>query len=161
MLFTKKHQFIVICLHNKCLVGWAPKLAKGFSVWTYSVTSCGNFGWLIGSLVLIRSVCFCVRFNNGTLRIPCSYEVAPRSDSEDSGSEDEEEEDEVRTLCLQIKHSKRRLLLALTLKKKTTCCQDDAEDQPQPTTAPTEEKKKIPDPDSEDVSEVDVQHIIE
>lgn len=25
----------------------------------------------------------------------------------------------------------------------------------------TEEKKKIPDPDSEDVSEVDVQHIIE
>uniref|UniRef100_A0A674NIW0 SWI/SNF related BAF chromatin remodeling complex subunit ATPase 4a n=1 Tax=Takifugu rubripes TaxID=31033 RepID=A0A674NIW0_TAKRU len=53
------------------------------------------------------------------------YEVAPRSDSEDSGSEEEEEE-EVYNLA-----------------------------------AMTEEKKKIPDPDSEDVSEVDVQHIIE
>lgn len=37
--------------------------------------------------------------------------------------------------------------------------QDEEEEQPQPSSA--EEKKKIPDPDSEDVSEVDVQHIIE
>ncbi|XP_061084017.1 transcription activator BRG1 isoform X2 [Conger conger] len=56
------------------------------------------------------------------------YEVAPRSDSEDSGTEEEEEEEE---------------------------------EQPQPSQAPVEEKKKIPDPDSEDVSEVDVRHIIE
>uniref|UniRef100_A0A669BHQ5 SWI/SNF related BAF chromatin remodeling complex subunit ATPase 4a n=1 Tax=Oreochromis niloticus TaxID=8128 RepID=A0A669BHQ5_ORENI len=51
------------------------------------------------------------------------YEVAPRSDSEGSGSEEEEEEET--------------------------------------SSAATEEKKKIPDPDSEDVSEVDVLHIIE
>lgn len=55
------------------------------------------------------------------------YEVAPRSDSEDSGSEEDEEEDEE-----QSQHSQ-----AL------------------------EEKKKIPDPDSEDVCEVDVRHIID
>uniref|UniRef100_A0A672MPH8 Transcription activator BRG1-like n=1 Tax=Sinocyclocheilus grahami TaxID=75366 RepID=A0A672MPH8_SINGR len=54
------------------------------------------------------------------------YEVAPRSDSEDSGSEEEEEEE-----------------------------------QPHPSQAPTEEKKIISDPDSEDVSEVDARHIIE
>uniref|UniRef100_A0A7N8Y1Q2 Transcription activator BRG1-like n=1 Tax=Mastacembelus armatus TaxID=205130 RepID=A0A7N8Y1Q2_9TELE len=53
------------------------------------------------------------------------YEVAPRSDSEDSEEEEEEEEE------------------------------------PQPSAAPVEEKKKITDPDSEDVSEVDVRHIIE
>lgn len=60
------------------------------------------------------------------------YEVAPRSDSEESGSEEEEEEEE--------------------------------EEQPQPAqppTLPVEEKKKIPDPDSDDVSEVDARHIIE
>lgn len=60
------------------------------------------------------------------------YEVAPRSDSEESGSEEEEEEEE--------------------------------EEQPQPTqppNLPVEEKKKIPDPDSDDVSEVDARHIIE
>ncbi|XP_077833423.1 SWI/SNF-related matrix-associated actin-dependent regulator of chromatin subfamily A member 4 isoform X11 [Macaca mulatta] len=60
------------------------------------------------------------------------YEVAPRSDSEESGSEEEEEEEE--------------------------------EEQPQaaqPPTLPVEEKKKIPDPDSDDVSEVDARHIIE
>ncbi|XP_027529436.1 transcription activator BRG1-like isoform X2 [Neopelma chrysocephalum] len=58
------------------------------------------------------------------------YEVAPRSDSEESGSEEEEEEEE---------------------------------EQPQPAqpTLPVEEKKKIPDPDSDDVSEVDARHIIE
>ncbi|XP_029595222.1 transcription activator BRG1-like isoform X1 [Salmo trutta] len=65
------------------------------------------------------------------------YEVAPRSDSEDSGSEEEEEEEE----------------------------------EPQPAVPPVvvlpglvgleEKKKKIPDPDSEEVSEVDVRHIIE
>lgn len=38
-------------------------------------------------------------------------------------------------------------------------CQEEEEEQPQPSSAPTE--KKIPDPDSEEVSEVDVQHIIE
>ncbi|XP_053354357.1 transcription activator BRG1 isoform X1 [Clarias gariepinus] len=56
------------------------------------------------------------------------YEVAPRSDSEDTGSDEDEEEEE---------------------------------EQPQPSQAPVEEKKKIPDPDSEDVSEVDARHIIE
>ncbi|CAL8273596.1 unnamed protein product [Gadus morhua 'NCC'] len=59
------------------------------------------------------------------------YEMAPRSDSE--GSEEEEEEDE------------------------------EEEEEPQPSAAPVEEekKKKIPDPDCEEVSEVDVRHIIE
>ncbi|XP_063052007.1 transcription activator BRG1 [Engraulis encrasicolus] len=59
------------------------------------------------------------------------YEVAPRSDSEDTGSEAEEEEEE---------------------------------EQPQSssqTPSSTEEKKKITDPEGEDVSEVDVRHIIE
>jgi len=37
----------------------------------------------------------------------------------------------------------------------------DEEEEHQPSQAPTEEKKIIPDPDCEDVSEVDVQHIIE
>ncbi|XP_056122002.1 transcription activator BRG1 isoform X1 [Rhinichthys klamathensis goyatoka] len=58
------------------------------------------------------------------------YEVAPRSDSEDSGSEEDEEEEEEPPQLL-------------------------------PSQTPGEEKKKIPDPDSEDVSEVDVRHIIE
>ncbi|XP_059403112.1 transcription activator BRG1-like [Carassius carassius] len=58
------------------------------------------------------------------------YEVAPRSDSEDSGSEEDEEEDEEAPQLLQSQ-------------------------------TPAEEKKKIPDPDSEDVSEVDARHIIE
>lgn len=39
--------------------------------------------------------------------------------------------------------------------------QEDDEEQPHQSSATAEEKKKIPDPDSEDVSEVDVQHIIE
>ncbi len=41
--------------------------------------------------------------------------------------------------------------------------QEEEEEPPQllPSQTPTEEKKKIPDPDSEDVSEVDVRHIIE
>ncbi|XP_051569659.1 transcription activator BRG1 isoform X4 [Myxocyprinus asiaticus] len=56
------------------------------------------------------------------------YEVAPRSDSEDSGSEEDE---------------------------------DDEEEQHQPSQSSTEEKKKFPDPDNEDVSEVDARHIIE
>ncbi|XP_034386484.1 transcription activator BRG1 isoform X2 [Cyclopterus lumpus] len=55
------------------------------------------------------------------------YEVAPRSDSEDSEEEEEEEEEE----------------------------------EPQPSAALVEEKKKISDPDCEDVSEVDVRHILE
>uniref|UniRef100_A0AAQ6A0Q1 SWI/SNF related, matrix associated, actin dependent regulator of chromatin, subfamily a, member 4 n=1 Tax=Amphiprion ocellaris TaxID=80972 RepID=A0AAQ6A0Q1_AMPOC len=37
----------------------------------------------------------------------------------------------------------------------------EEEEEPQPSAAPVEEKKKITDPDSEDVSEVDVRHIIE
>lgn len=39
--------------------------------------------------------------------------------------------------------------------------QDDDEDQTPSASAQAEEKKKIPDPDSEEVSEVDVQNIIE
>lgn len=42
--------------------------------------------------------------------------------------------------------------------------QEEEEEQPQPAqppTLPVEEKKKIPDPDSDDVSEVDARHIIE
>ncbi|KAJ8253989.1 hypothetical protein COCON_G00206010 [Conger conger] len=61
------------------------------------------------------------------LEVNPGYEVAPRSDSEDSGSEEEEDEEE----------------------------------EPQSSQALVEEKKKIPDPDNEDVSEVDVLHIIE
>lgn len=38
---------------------------------------------------------------------------------------------------------------------------EEDEEQPQPSQAQTEEKKIIPDPDSEDVSEVDARHIIE
>lgn len=37
----------------------------------------------------------------------------------------------------------------------------EEEEEPQPSATPVEEKKKITDPDSEDVSEVDVRHIIE
>ncbi|KAF7240068.1 Transcription activator BRG1 [Varanus komodoensis] len=59
------------------------------------------------------------------------YEVAPRSDSEESGSEEEEEEEE------------------------------EEQPQPSQSALPVEEKKKIPDPDSDDVSEVDARHIIE
>uniref|UniRef100_A0A8C2D612 SWI/SNF related, matrix associated, actin dependent regulator of chromatin, subfamily a, member 4a n=1 Tax=Cyprinus carpio TaxID=7962 RepID=A0A8C2D612_CYPCA len=62
------------------------------------------------------------------LEVNPGYEVAPRSDSEDSGSEEEE---------------------------------DEEEEQSQPSQSSSEEKKIIPDPDSEDVSEVDVRHIIE
>lgn len=40
------------------------------------------------------------------------------------------------------------------------CWQED-EEEPQPSSAAMEDKKKITDPDSEDVSEVDVRHIIE
>lgn len=39
--------------------------------------------------------------------------------------------------------------------------QEEEEDQPHQSAASSEEKKKIPDPDSEEVSEVDVRHIIE
>uniref|UniRef100_A0A671S5C9 SWI/SNF related, matrix associated, actin dependent regulator of chromatin, subfamily a, member 4 n=1 Tax=Sinocyclocheilus anshuiensis TaxID=1608454 RepID=A0A671S5C9_9TELE len=62
------------------------------------------------------------------LEVNPGYEVAPRSDSEDSGSEEEE---------------------------------DDEEEQPQTSQSSSEEKKIFPDPDNEDVSEVDVRHIIE
>jgi len=37
----------------------------------------------------------------------------------------------------------------------------EEEEEPQPSAAPVEENKKISGPDSVDVSEVDVQHIIE
>ncbi|KAG7459509.1 hypothetical protein MATL_G00211400 [Megalops atlanticus] len=60
----------------------------------------------------------------------------PRSDSEDSGSEEEE-------VCESFH------------------IDSDEEEEPQPSQAPVEDKKKIPDPDSEDVSEVDARHIIE
>ncbi|KAJ8251297.1 hypothetical protein GJAV_G00219830 [Gymnothorax javanicus] len=62
------------------------------------------------------------------LEVNPGYEVAPRSDSEDSGSEEDDE---------------------------------DEEEEAQPSQALVEEKKKIPDPDSEEVSEVDALHIIE
>lgn len=39
--------------------------------------------------------------------------------------------------------------------------QEEEDEQPQPSSAASDDKKKIPDPDSEDVSEVDVRHIIE
>lgn len=82
-----------------------------------------------------------------------SYEVAPRSDSEDS---EEEEEEEVGCLnycnwsILDIRCSDYWQAL----------CQEE-EEEPQPSSTTMEDKKKIPDPDCEDVSEVDVQHIIE
>ena len=38
---------------------------------------------------------------------------------------------------------------------------EEEDEQPHPSATPAEEKKMIPDPDSEDVSEVDVRHIIE
>lgn len=37
----------------------------------------------------------------------------------------------------------------------------EEEEEPQPSSTTMEDKKKITDPDSEDVSEVDVRHIIE
>lgn len=39
--------------------------------------------------------------------------------------------------------------------------QEEEEEQPHSSATQAEEKKKIPDPDSEEVSEVDVMHIIE
>ncbi|KAI1884006.1 hypothetical protein AGOR_G00221940 [Albula goreensis] len=65
------------------------------------------------------------------------YEVAPRSDSEDSGSDEEE-------VCESFHINS----------------DEDEDQQPQPSSS-VEDKKKIPDPDSEDVSEVDARHIIE
>ncbi|XP_064170613.1 transcription activator BRG1-like isoform X1 [Anguilla rostrata] len=70
------------------------------------------------------------------LEVNPGYEVAPRSDSEDSGSEEEE-------VC------------------ESFLINSEEEEEPQTSQAPVEEKKKIPDPDSEDVSEVDALHIIE
>lgn len=84
--------------------------------------------------------------------------MAPRSDSEESGSEEEEE---VRS-CPRAPPG--------TAARKGLCSgavvvsrQEEEEEQPQPAqpTLPVEEKKKIPDPDSDDVSEVDARHIIE
>lgn len=93
---------------------------------------------------------------------PCRYEVAPRSDSEDSGSEDEEEEEEVwkSHFFIKAKWSCGNSFLTFFFLS-LSLCQEDDEEQPHPSSAQTEEKKKIPDPDSEDVSEVDVRHIIE
>lgn len=90
----------------------------------------------------------------------CRYEVAPRSDSEDSGSEEEEEEEEVQNSSLWIKANRVTCKL-LQIDLPSFFCQEEEEEQSQPSSALAEEKKKIPDPDSEDVSEVDVQHIIE
>lgn len=49
----------------------------------------------------------------------------------------------------------------LSLTPSNTFCVKDDDEKPHASAAQNEEKKKIPDPDSEDVSEVDVQHIIE
>lgn len=78
--------------------------------------------------------------------------MAPRSDSEDS---EEEEEEEVRRL-LFVTGTAEAACAPLT-----GCVWQEEEEEPQPSATPVEEKKKIADPDSEDVSEVDVQHIIE
>ncbi|XP_060711240.1 SWI/SNF related, matrix associated, actin dependent regulator of chromatin, subfamily a, member 4a isoform X5 [Hemiscyllium ocellatum] len=80
------------------------------------------------------------------------YEVAPRSDSEDSGSEEEEEDT-----------TDWRLLIMSEDRSRSGLLEEEEEEQANPpaqTPAP-EEKKKIQDPDSEEVSELDARQIIE
>lgn len=82
-----------------------------------------------------------------------SYEVAPRSDSEDS---EEEEEEEVG--CFK-RHAWSQVHIHCS--NHWPAVWQEEEEEPQPSATQVEEKKKITDPDSEDVSEVDVRHIIE
>lgn len=86
-----------------------------------------------------------------------SYEVAPRSDSEDSEDEEEEEVGCISKAAFMIVFFPARHEL---LSNWRVVWQED-EEESQPSSTPVEEKKKISDPDSEDVSEVDVRHIIE
>lgn len=87
-----------------------------------------------------------------------SYEVAPRSDSEDSDDEEEDEVGCISKAAFMIVFSPRDM--SYVLSNRRVVWQED-EEESQPSSTPVEEKKKISDPDSEDVSEVDVQHIIE
>lgn len=175
-----------------------------------SLSYCSN--WCLNMLVL-HKVCMIViwMFN------VCRYEVAPRSDSEDSGSEEEEVTSfvshilysfsegvfacawrvnrHIARVCLWKEAIIRRrnpadviyskilqnvlhiagidwiaetyifVMCANRLKShdRQFCCfsvKEEDDEQPQHSQAP-EDKKKIPDPDSEDVSEVDARHIIE
>lgn len=104
-----------------------------------------------------------VKFSDLVINIVflCRYEVAPRSDSEDSGSE--EEEDEVHSTVNSISKQNSRTcdFLERCSNPPLLSCKEEDEEQPQHSSAVSDDKKKIPDPDCEDVSEVDVQHIIE
>lgn len=92
--------------------------------------------------------------------------MAPRSDSEDS---EEEEEEEVGFIFFNFfflwdtfeatSYSLVQWELKVTFSSHAVS--QEEEEEPQPSAAPVEEKMKITDPDSEDVSEVDVRHIIE
>lgn len=84
-----------------------------------------------------------------------SYEVAPRSDSEDSEEEEEEEVD-----C-NFNYCNFKPLRYLPVHAAHKLFWQEEEEEPQPSSTTMEDKKKITDPDSEDVSEVDVRHIIE
>lgn len=82
-----------------------------------------------------------------------SYEVAPRSDSEDSEEEEEEE------VCFFFLFNQMCYIFVVPITWPVVW--QEEEEEPQASATPVEEKKKITDPDSEDVSEVDVRHIIE
>lgn len=82
--------------------------------------------------------------------------MAPRSDSEDSEEEEEEEVGCFRkfyAIVVFCGFSLDELLFPDILQEE--------EEEPHPSAAPVDDKKKITDPDCEDVSEVDVLHIIE
>lgn len=81
--------------------------------------------------------------------------MAPRSDSEDSEEEEEEVGGFKRHVDMQPV-SRWPLPVADVLS-----VWQEEEEEPQPSAAPVEENKKISGPDGVDVSEVDVQHIIE
>lgn len=91
--------------------------------------------------------------------------MAPRSDSEDS---EEEEEEEVGLIIFFIflwdvfeATSYSFIQWELKATFSSHAVSQEEEEEPQPSAAPVEDKMKITDPDSEDVSEVDVRHIIE
>lgn len=91
--------------------------------------------------------------------------MAPRSDSEDS---EEEEEEEVGLIIFlfflwDVFEATSYSFIQWELKAtfSSHAVSQEEEEEPQPSAAPVEDKMKITDPDSEDVSEVDVRHIIE
>ena len=92
-------------------------------------------------------------FNHQCVCVLLSYEVAPRSDSEDS---EEEEEEEVGCFVWSLFHTH----CSSQWQTAFPNVWQEEEEKPQPSATPVEEKK-IPHPDCEDVSEVDVRHIIE